>query len=225
LNQHHPESAPDVRGTDVGLRLAARLAQVSDRLHRAGSEVEASRHAVEGAVEVVPGCDESGVLLRGRRGTLVPVTNTSPALADLDELQCRAVDGRQPDPGSSPVPGNGMGSVLVLGLHLGGEDLGALTLYGRESNSFDERSGEIAAIYASHVAQALHHMRTVVGLRTALESRHDIGVAKGVLAVRYDLGYDEALSVLRRCSNETNVKLREVARQVMGDRSLPRWTG
>jgi hypothetical protein len=118
-----------------------------------------------------------------------------------------------------------MGSVLVLGLHLGGEDLGALTLYGRESNSFDERSGEIAAIYASHVAQALHHMRTVVGLRTALESRHDIGVAKGVLAVRYDLGYDEALSVLRRCSNETNVKLREVARQVMGDRSLPRWTG
>ena len=63
--------------------------------------------------------------------------------------------------------------------------------------------------------------RLVGGLRTALDSRHTIGMAQGVLAVRYDVSYERAFQVLHRYSNDNNVKLRDVAEQVLETRALP----
>ncbi len=54
-----------------------------------------------------------------------------------------------------------------------------------------------------------------------MESRHTIGIAQGVLAVRYDISYERAFQVLHRLSNDRNIKLRDLAQQILDERGLP----
>jgi AmiR/NasT family two-component response regulator len=54
----------------------------------------------------------------------------------------------------------------------------------------------------------------VEGLRTAMRSRHLIGIAQGMLMERHGLSQDAAFEVLRRYSQIHNVKLRDVAAEV-----------
>ena len=67
----------------------------------------------------------------------------------------------------------------------------------------------------------MSNARLVTGLQGALESRHLIGIAQGVLAMRYGISYERAFDVLHRYSNDTNTKLRDVAAQVLDERDLP----
>jgi AmiR/NasT family two-component response regulator len=63
-------------------------------------------------------------------------------------------------------------------------------------------------------------------LAKALDSRHLIGLAQGILMERFNLDTPRALAILRRYSQDHNVKLREVADQVVTTRGLPddaRW--
>ena len=101
------------------------------------------------------------------------------------------------------------------------EPLGALNLYAGRAQVFDAAALDIAAIYAIHAASALEQAELVSGLQSAMQSRHVIGIAQGVLAVRYGIAYDTAFEVLRRLSNELNVKLRDLAQQVADQRGLP----
>ena len=59
------------------------------------------------------------------------------------------------------------------------------------------------------------------GLRTALHSRHMIGVAQGILMQLYELNMDQSFELLRRYSSHTNTKLGEVAEYVVANRALP----
>jgi len=86
---------------------------------------------------------------------------------------------------------------------------------------FDAPALEIAAILAIHATSALEQAKLVAGLRSAMQSRHVIGIAQGVLAVRYGIAYDTAFDVLRRLSNDLNVKLKDLAQQVADQRGLP----
>ena len=179
--------------------MAARFAEVSEELHQDASEAVTVQRVVDGAVRAVPGCDDCSLTLRGRGGAPDPVAETS-TLLGVDHV---------------------FPTVLAVPLRAGGEEIGTLTLYGQAPDAFDEQTVALAGIYAAHAAQALRQVRTIAGLRRALESRHDIGIAQGVVAVRYEISYEEAFAVLQRYSNETNVKLRELARRVKADRALP----
>ena len=80
---------------------------------------------------------------------------------------------------------------------------------------------ELALLFARHAGAALGAAREISGLETALQSRHTIGVAQGVLMERYGLTVDAAFDVLLRSSSTTNVKLRDVAAEVVSSGSLP----
>jgi AmiR/NasT family two-component response regulator len=54
-------------------------------------------------------------------------------------------------------------------------------------------------------------------LETALQTRHRIGLAQGMLMLRYGLNEDASFQVLRRLSSHKNLKLRDVARQVIDE--------
>jgi len=64
-----------------------------------------------------------------------------------------------------------------------------------------------------------HRDVEIAQLRSALASREVIGQAKGVLMVVHGCSADEAFAFLRDLSQRTNVKLRDVAAQVVADRS------
>ena len=72
-----------------------------------------------------------------------------------------------------------------------------------------------AQIYAAHAGTAISAARKQEHLETAMQSRHTIGVAQGLLMQRYGISEAAAFQVLSRQSQEANVKLREVAKRVV----------
>ncbi|MDX2592729.1 MULTISPECIES: GAF and ANTAR domain-containing protein [Streptomyces] len=189
------------------------------------------------ATELVEGCDAAGVLiLRGKRvESLAP---THQVVVDSDRLQERLQEGPCFDvartqegervfriadfeaPSSrwpAYVPQGrklGLGSMMGFLLFTEDEDLGALNLYSRDAGAFTESSETAGWLLASHAAVAFSSARSHAQLEQAVSTRHTIGEAMGILMGSRRLTEDQAFDVLRRYSQEHNVKLREVARQI-----------
>jgi GAF domain-containing protein len=108
----------------------------------------------------------------------------------------------------------GIRSMLGFKLFTDEENLGALNLYSSRPGALTERSEQIGWLLASHAAVAFSSARSDAHLHGAISSRQDIGIALGILMERHKLSTDEAFSVLSRASQESNTKLRDVARRV-----------
>jgi len=116
----------------------------------------------------------------------------------------------------------GLGLRSVIGIRLFHEDdtLGALNLYASTPDAFTTDDLLVAEIYAAHAGVALGRSRREQHLSLAIDSRHLVGMAQGLLMERFGLDQDNAFAVLRRYSQERNVKLRVVAEQLLETRSL-----
>ncbi|MER6416224.1 GAF and ANTAR domain-containing protein [Streptomyces humidus] len=189
------------------------------------------------ATDLVDGCDAAGILvLRDRKAeTLAP---TDQLVLESDRLQerlgegpcfdvARRVEGervfriadltgeqrRWPAyaPGAHAL---GVGSMMGFLLFTEDEDLGALNLYSRKAGAFTETSELAGWLLASHAAVAFSSARTHAQMEQAVATRHAIGEAMGILMGSHRISEDQAFDVLRRYSQENNVKLREVARLI-----------
>jgi GAF domain-containing protein len=105
---------------------------------------------------------------------------------------------------------------------------GALNIYARKPNAFDEDSRAAATRFAPYVAVAVSNMRAYQdardmadNLQAALESRAVIDQAKGILMERYKLTADQAFQLLAEASMRTNTKLRTVAENLVLTGELP----
>ncbi|MFE6196227.1 GAF and ANTAR domain-containing protein [Streptomyces sp. NPDC057838] len=197
------------------------------------------------AVKLVEGCDAAGILTvsKGKAVTLAVfgdmVEESDRLQGELGEGPCfdaaRRVDGERlfriadmtvPQPSwprfSRAARDLGIGSMTGVLLYTDRQDFGALNLYSRRPGAFGEDIETAGWLLASHAAVALATARTVDQLEHALETRHAIGEAMGILMERHRLGEDEAFGVLRRLSQEHNVKLRDVARRVQENPSRQR---
>ncbi|MFD5826275.1 ANTAR domain-containing protein [Lentzea sp. NPDC060358] len=95
---------------------------------------------------------------------------------------------------------------------------GALNIYSRHANGLDAADRHAALLLATHGSLALAHARateladlTQIQLRRAIDSRDVIGQAKGILMQRQGIGAAEAFDLLRRTSQQLNVKLVDLA--------------
>ncbi|MEU6411792.1 GAF and ANTAR domain-containing protein [Microbispora sp. NPDC046933] len=109
----------------------------------------------------------------------------------------------------------GVKSMLSFQLYVQKDDLGALNLYSREKNAFDDESEHIGLLFATHAAVAMSGARQQEQLKRAIAVRDLIGQAKGVLMERHKVTADQAFSLLVRTSQQTNTKLVEVARYLV----------
>jgi GAF domain-containing protein len=117
------------------------------------------------------------------------------------------------------------GAVSSLSLPLGTTAgvAGALNLYAlTPAQAFSDEDFAIAGRCAAQAAVVLqnaytyHRTRDLVDeLQEAVASRDLIGQAKGILMAHVHCGPDEAFHMLRRESQQRNVKLREVAAEVI----------
>ncbi|WP_329048013.1 GAF and ANTAR domain-containing protein [Amycolatopsis sp. NBC_01488] len=96
---------------------------------------------------------------------------------------------------------------------------GALNIYSSKPGAFDTAAIDLALLLATHASLALAHTEAVLAaelesanLRRAVDSRDVIGQAKGILMQRRGITADEAFDVLRRASQDLNVKLADLAR-------------
>lgn len=80
---------------------------------------------------------------------------------------------------------------------------------------------ETAGALALVTAVALDTVTERSGLRRAVEARRDVGVAIGMLVERFTLRPEAAFDVLRRYSQASNVKMRDLARRLVETGELP----
>ncbi len=131
-----------------------------------------------------------------------------------------ASDARWPTWGPAAVR-LGFRSVLSAELRAGGERIGAINLYGDEVRLFSEDDADVARLFACHAAAALAAVKLREGLQNALDTRTVIGQAQGVLIERFGVDADRAFAILRRYSQDGNVKLTDVARRLVSTLDLP----
>ncbi|MBF4631624.1 ANTAR domain-containing protein [Clavibacter michiganensis subsp. phaseoli] len=123
---------------------------------------------------------------------------------------------------ADPVP---VGSGLLLVAMADGADArtgdgGAVALH-RATGALDAADRAVAEEVAVHARIALAAWDTADDLALGLASRSVIGQAQGILMERFSLDADRAFQVLRRYSQDGNVKLVEVARRVVQTGALP----
>jgi GAF domain-containing protein len=117
-----------------------------------------------------------------------------------------------------PALGHGVRSSLSLPLHTDGQTLGALNIYATEPGVFGPQEQLIAGRFADEASRALALAvriaeRTEMSehLQNALASRAVIDQALGIIMGQNRCTADEAFDVLRRTSQNRNIKLRDIA--------------
>ena len=191
----------------------------------------------------LPGCDAASItLMKGGRPT-TPVcsaeiarevdqsqydTHGGPCLeaivaAEVVRVDSFEDDDRWPDM-SAQAASKGVASSLSLPLSTGSEVVGALSLYSRQPANFVGLE-EQAAVFAAQAsvtvsnAQALERTQDLARhLAVALENRDVIGQAKGIIMATDGVSSDEAFVVLRRASQRSNRKLRDIAQEIVDRR-------
>ncbi|KAA9150298.1 GAF and ANTAR domain-containing protein [Amycolatopsis acidicola] len=100
-----------------------------------------------------------------------------------------------------------------------GRPSGALNIYSHKPHGLTETDRHVALLLTTHASLALAHTHTgeladlrQAQLRQAVDSRDIIGQAKGILMHRQGIDADEAFGLLRRTSQDLNVKLVDLAR-------------
>lgn len=221
------ERAPEELATDLARMARDLLAQTSvqgtlDRI-------------VTFALDLVDGCERAGIMVIGK-GTVHTLAFSDDVARDSDRIQGDVGQGPCFDAARSgresyvisdmtraeetwPRYGRriremGIGSMVAFKLFTDDEILGALNLYSSRAGALTDRSEQMGLLLASHAAVAISSARSEADLHGAISTRQEIGEAVGILRERHKLTAEEAFSVLRRASQDTNIKLRDVARRV-----------
>ena len=114
----------------------------------------------------------------------------------------------------------GIGSVLAVPLATKRSRLGALNLYAARPDAFTQDDMEVGFRIAASIAVALVHAKTEEAAEAALQSRTVIGQAEGILMERFNLSPDAAFGVLVRLSQSENVKVRDIAADLVRTRRM-----
>jgi len=198
---------------------------------------------------VMPGNPEASVslLVKGHPST---VTSTGELATDLDETQYEKghgpclhaartgevteisdtrADARWPDYMPRAVEHGNLSSLSIpLAVDQDAQVTGALNIYARRPDAFDEASRSVATRFAPYAAVAAGNLYAYQSardmadnLQAALESRAVIDQAKGILIERYRLTADQAFQLLARTSMTTNRKVRDIAEHLLHTGELP----
>jgi transcriptional regulator with GAF, ATPase, and Fis domain len=219
---------------------ALSFAETAKTLFAAGDVSSTLESVIDLAVATIDGCDFAGIFLIDGDTVTTPV-HTAPIVVDIDELQHTTGEGPCLDaiahrliyyaddldrdlrwlhfaPKASQA---GIRSVLALPLSADAK-LGALNLYALYPVAFGVIDRARAAILASMASLALSIAyshedaeRRAENLHAALASRETIGEAIGILMERERITSAAAFHILRRASQHLNVKLRQVAEDLI----------
>jgi GAF domain-containing protein len=222
------------------LATADTFAAIAVELH--GAEcVEDTVDAIVGWALQAVRCDYAGVALTGRGGRLEIAAVTDPVVETIYRFQLlegagplisAAQDGRPvrvrdaADETRWPrwtelITRLGIRSVVQVPMLIGGQVGGVLSVYGTAPNAFSADDEAVAQVLSRHASVAVANARRQQHLAQAVDARKLIGEAMGILMERFDLDGDRAFEVLRRYSQDTNTKLRDVAACLIETRRLP----
>ena len=192
------------------------------------------------AIEFVDGCDHASLMLRqhGRNRSAAATTTWLRSINQMEiELGVGQTDRRHGRRRAEPAPPDDLttGSkwpalarwireeTSVKGmagfrLRRDGEKVGALNVFSDTAGALTQHSLDQAIVltaFASIAMAALERGEEAVTLRRGLESNREIGKAIGLLMAMHSITDDQAFEMLSKVSQEMNIKLAEVASQVV----------
>lgn len=245
------ESSAGARGPIPGREKAdptTVFAALAEIIYQGSSANEMYAAICVAATLTVRGCDHASLLLK-QDDRYVTVGASDRLAQRVDDLERRAADGPCIDaieeetpqietdlttPGQwrkfaallieeTPVRG-AMGFRLLVDKRKGA----ALNLFSDTPALFDAESAGSAAVLASFASVAINAVakgEDAASLRRGLLSNREIGKAVGILMTLNELSEDEAFEGLRQHSQALNIKLADVAREVINRRGLPLESG
>ncbi len=189
-------------------------------------------------LEVLPGAEMAGFLLFTKAEKFETQAATADLMYSIDALQVRHGEGpcmeaaidelivRTDDFAheqrwphfSADVLELGMRSALSFKLYTSQRNAGALNIFSTRPNAFGPEDEALGQVLAAHAAAAILASRQGEQLKSALNSRDLIGQAKGIIMERFDVDAVRAFEMLRELSQSSNVKLVEIAQQVIEKR-------
>jgi len=205
-----------------------------------GDDYEAMYRAVcQAAVRLVDGCQHASLMLR-QNGRFVTVGATDDTAQHIDELEREIGEGpcldaieeeaavldpdlvedsewpRLRDQVIVRTPVRGMAGFRLL---VNDRKAGALNIFSDSPHALTAKSVDQAAVLAAFTSVVLvaasrdEQART---LREGLSSNREIGKAVGLMMAFHKVNDEEAFEILRRSSQDMNLKISAIAREIVG---------
>lgn len=213
------------------------LVELVANLERGNGDTAAGlQELIDNGVDHVTGSQYAGITLAEKRKLVRSVVATHRFPMILDAIQNRSGEGpcltaawehhvmhiadlhseqRWPHYRRHALEQTPVRSILSFELFADGSSMSALNFYADRPHAFDQESVELGTVYATHIALAWSMMRRQDQFRSALASRDIIGQAKGVIMERFGIDAVEAFQLLTRVSQQSNIKLIEIARALI----------
>ena len=116
----------------------------------------------------------------------------------------------------------GVRQIVSVGMPLAQRSIGGLNIYKITNATLNPAFLEHAEMFAGYAAVAVNNVTSYAGavneathLRKAMQSRAVIEQAKGILMARDRCTADEAFAMLRRISQQHNVRLHQIAQNIV----------
>jgi len=216
--------------------LAETLGTLAVEMHAQPGTEATLKTIIAGAVLLLPEASWAGISLIENQ-QVKPAIPTDPVAEELDRLQTELGEGPVFDALRedhtvhiadlreetrwprfiATATARGVHCMLSFRLYISTRSLGVLNVYGSIPGVFSEDSVNTGELLAQHAAVALAGASAEEQFRRALASRDVIGQAKGILMHRDNLTGLQAFATLTRASQETNIKLADVAGWLVGE--------
>lgn len=222
--------------------LSERMAAVARELQEQHDPVSTVQSGVELAVQNVGGCDAASVsIVQAKRDVYTPAstddmavvgdrlqyeTGEGPCLSAIWDAETVYVPDLVHDPrwkhwGPRLAETTGVRSSFSVRLFTIKDTLGALNLYATKDAAFSVDDKAEAVAIAAHIAVAVAAAQNLEQFETALDSRTIIAQACGMIMERFTIDSTQAFALLSRLSQTQNVKLRDLAAELVHTRCLP----
>jgi len=206
---------------------------------------ESLHQVAELSIQALPQADHCGITLLVD-GKLKTSVFTHPEIPEIDQAQYRTGDGPCVDAyrdgkvhtiESTLEPGpwqefrdsaakHGVLSTMSLPLVTHDGPIGAMNMYAETENAFTDVDRDVGELFAAQAAfllanaQAYWDARTLSeNLEQAMVSRATIEQAKGIIMTTIGCGPDEAMQSLIRQSQDQNIKVRDLAQEIVRNAS------
>jgi hypothetical protein len=229
-----------IADVDSFSEFAVSFSETARTLFSAGNVADTLSSVTELAVATIEGCDFAGLFLVEGDAVITPV-QTDDVVGEIDALQHRTNEGPCLDAVAhrlifyvddlgtdlrwlhfAPLAlAAGIRSILALPFAADSQ-VGALNLYSRYPAAFgiDDRAKAAIFVTLANIALSVAHAheeeeRRAFDFHAALSNRERIGEAMGILMERERITSEAAFAILRHASMHLNVKLQEVARNLI----------
>lgn len=213
--------------------------KLSELIYAGADEADVYQGIVDAARELVEGCERASLLLR-ERDRYFSAASTDDIARRIDQIEIEVGEGPCVDAildeayqhdadltdATTPWPTftarilaeTPVRSAIGYRLLLDGTKVGALNIFSDTPHGLNQKSADTGAVIASFASVAITAVRAreqASTLQNGLHSNREIGKAVGLLMAAHRIDGDEAFAVLRRTSQELNIKLAKVAAQVI----------